>query len=101
MPAEKTEGTHYKDEKDMDRRLKLYREHNSQPDNAVHDFFARFIDKDNIKTVESAKEEPKIMASLQKFIEKNGKPCCLNLITDKDIKFLKQLEKKAAEGEND
>ena len=33
-------------------------------------------------------------ALLQEFIEQNGKPCCLNLITDRDLKFLKQIEKK-------
>lgn len=83
----------------MDRRLKLYREQNQQ-DNSVQDFFGKLINKDNIKTVKSAKEEAKIIASLQKFIEKNGKPCCLNLITDKDIKFLKLQDKaKTAEGE--
>ena len=35
------------------------------------------------------------MGELQEFIERNGKPCCLNLITEADTKFLKSLEKKS------
>jgi hypothetical protein len=32
---------------------------------------------------------------MQAFIERNGKPCCLNLITERDNAFLKNLEKQA------
>lgn len=46
-----------------------------------------------------------MLADLQAFIERNGKPCCLNLITERDNKFLKNLEKskegKAHEGDGE
>jgi len=36
---------------------------------------------------------------MQELLEKNGKPCCLNLITESDNKFLAKLakEKRIAE----
>lgn len=34
------------------------------------------------------------MKKISKIIEKDGKPCSLNLITEKDIQFLKKLAKK-------
>ncbi len=37
--------------------------------------------------------EHDLLSDLQAFIERNGKPCCLNLITDRDNAFLKNLEK--------
>ena len=30
---------------------------------------------------------------MQATLEKNGKPCCLNLITDNDSKFLAKIAK--------
>jgi hypothetical protein len=39
---------------------------------------------------------------MQQFIETQGKPCCLNLITDKDNKFIQNTEiqaKKESAGE--
>lgn len=49
---------------------------------------------ENLKVINSfAASEPEIFGGLQDFIEKNGKPCCLNLITEKDNKFLKNLAK--------
>lgn len=52
-----------------------------------------------MKTVNVFLGEPEadMLADIQGFIERNGKPCCLNLITDRDNKFLKELEKKASE----
>ena len=35
--------------------------------------------------------EAEILNTIQEFCEQNGKPCCINLITDADIKFLKSL----------
>jgi hypothetical protein len=49
---------------------------------------------ENFKNINAfSASEPEIFGELQDFIEKNGKPCCLNLITDKDNKFLKNLTK--------
>jgi hypothetical protein len=61
----------------------------------VQDLFIKIIGKENTKYTAFDKEFNKHMAELQEFIERNGKPCCLNLITDADTKFLKSLEKKA------
>jgi len=36
--------------------------------------------------------ESECLSSIQEFCEKNGKPCCINLITEGDLKFLKSLE---------
>ena len=33
---------------------------------------------------------------MQEIIEQKGKPCCINMITDEDKKFLANLEKIAA-----
>ena len=43
--------------------------------------------------------EADILRDIQAFIEVNGKPCCLNLITDRDNKFLRNLEKQAKQAE--
>jgi hypothetical protein len=36
--------------------------------------------------------ESETLHEIQEFCEKNGKPCCINLITEGDLKFLKSLE---------
>lgn len=91
---DKTADTHYTDPH-MDRRLKVYRDHNVEGSgNSIHCFFKKIMDEGNIITVNSADPEDKNLAVLQTFIERNGKPCCLNLITNQDLRFLKSLEKK-------
>lgn len=100
---DKTTNTHFT-EAHMDRRLKLYREANPA-DNAVQDFFAKSLQhvngeqihlSDHIKTVHAiSSSDMEQLVDIQEFIEKRGKPCCLNLITDKDNKFLRALEKQA------
>ena len=52
-----------------------------------------------MRDVSEGKEECEFLADLKRFIEQGGKPCCLNLVTEEDNKFLKRLEKekKAAE----
>lgn len=86
----------------MDRRLKVYREQNVHDSgNSVQCFFTKFIGRDNVEVVNAFEEESKNASKIQKFIERNGKPCCLNLITDKDVKFLKSIEKKSQKDEND
>ena len=39
--------------------------------------------------------DSELLTEIQAFIERNGKPCCLNLITERDTKFLHKLEKQA------
>lgn len=79
----------------MDRRIKAYREQNVHDSgNSVQCFFTKLIGRDNVMVLHSFDDKDKNFAHLQEFIEKNGKPCCLNLITERDLKFLKQLEKK-------
>ena len=79
----------------MDRRLKAYREHNVHDSgNSVQCFFNKIIGSQNVITINALDDKEKNFSHLQEFIERNGKPCCLNLITDRDLKFLKQLEKK-------
>jgi hypothetical protein len=87
----------------MDRRLKLYRDANpAESGNAVQDFFAKALSKlngeipisENVKSVHAiSSSDMEQLVDIQEFIEKRGKPCCLNLITEKDNKFLRALEK--------
>jgi hypothetical protein len=102
MAPEKTANTHY-NEAQMDRRLKIYRDSNVHDSGqSVQDLFTRCFSKlngevpisENFKNINAfSVSEPEIFGELQDFIEKNGKPCCLNLITEKDNKFLKNLNK--------
>lgn len=102
MPTEKTVNTHF-NEAQMDRRLKLYRDANvHESGNSVQCFFTKALASlnpdasilENVKVVNSfSGGDLEILAELQDFIERNGKPCCLNLITERDTKFLKNLEK--------
>ena len=102
MAPEKTLNTHY-NEAQMDRRLKIYRDSNVHDSGqSVQDLFSKAFAKlngevpisENLKVINSfAASEPEIFGGLQDFIEKNGKPCCLNLITEKDNKFHKNLAK--------
>jgi hypothetical protein len=74
----------------MDRRLKVYREQNiHESGNSVQCFFKKIIGEENVKVINGLLPEAENQTKLQEFIERNGKPCCLNLITDKDIRFLK------------
>lgn len=59
LPAEKTEGTHY-NEKDMDRRLKVYREANPlDSDQCEKDFFRLTIGEKNMLAIDCQMEEAK------------------------------------------
>lgn len=42
-----------------------------------------------------AEQDAALLTEIQAFIERNGKPCCLNLITERDNRFLSNLEKQA------
>lgn len=43
--------------------------------------------------------ESQTLSQIEAFLEKNGKPCCINLITDADNKFIKNLQDKAKKPE--
>ena len=89
----------------MDRRLKIYRDQNvHDSDNTVQSFFSKALSSinrgapisDNVKVASTFHEgDAELLHQIQSFIEVNGKPCCLNLITERDNKFLKNLEKQA------
>lgn len=84
MPPEKTQDSHYNDQ-GMDRRLKLYREQTAlDPGSTLQGFFTSLIGSENVKVLLSLEEESRNLNLLTTFIERNGKPCCLNLITEKD-----------------
>ena len=90
VPADKIQETHYTDPH-MDRRLKLYREQNVHDSGAsVQCLFEKVLGNDNVKVVSALDKEAENLERMQEFIERNGKPCCLNLITERDVKFLKQ-----------
>jgi adenylate kinase len=94
MPAEKAANTHFT-EAHMERRLKVYRDTGD-----VAEFLSKALPEDAIKTM-NAFGEGDILQELQAFIEVNGKPCCLNLITENDTRFLKKLEEEPTEAEDD
>ncbi len=76
----------------MTRRLKVYRE-NNVPETHVHTFFQKLIGEENVKIEQFDKDEKAMQSDLMSFLEQNGKPCCLNLITESDKLFLLKLEK--------
>jgi len=89
------EGTHHNDQ-GIDRRMKAYKEQNVvDSGNCVQDFFIRIIGKQNAKYIQFSNEFSKQSGEVMEFIERNGKPCCLNLITEGDKKFLRQIERKS------
>ena len=54
------------------------------------------IDPDHcmcIEGPEALEDENRVLDNIRTLTEKNGKPCCLNLITEADTKFLKKLQK--------
>lgn len=93
----------------MDRRLKIYRDANpSDSGHSVQDFFSKALARlngdvpisENVKTLHAiASGDMEQLVEIQEFIERHGKPCCLNLITDRDNKFLRTLEKQAKAAE--
>jgi hypothetical protein len=60
----------------------------------VQEFFIKIVGRHNAKITHFDREQKAQFEQLQEFIERNGKPCCLNLITANDKKFLKQIEKR-------
>lgn len=96
LPPEKIEGTHH-NEAGMARRLKEYRTRNvDDSGETVRDFFTEIIGYQNVLSVDASQPEPQQLAKMQEVIEQKGKPCCINMISDDDRKFLANLEKAAA-----
>lgn len=97
MPPETTDGTN-KSSASMDRRLNAYREMNSsvEVESHIQNFFSQLIGEENcmlLDNPEVAADQEKTMQLMRAKLEQNGKPCCLNLITENDNRFLKNIER--------
>jgi adenylate kinase family enzyme len=90
-------------EAQTDKRMKIYREHNPSATDAKHlfAFFQTVIGSQAcmMRQVQPPQDEKtpqeveaETLVEIQAFCEQNGKPCCINLITEGDLKFLKSLE---------
>jgi hypothetical protein len=81
----------------MERRLKLYRESNATAASEKHilKFFHDHIGQGNCLVITGPEsDQPKeTLSKMLAICEKNGKPCCLNLITEPDAKFMAKLAK--------
>ena len=81
----------------MARRLKEYRARNTDDSN-MKEFFTEAVGYQNVLLIDSAQPGPEQLVKMREIIEQKGKPCCINMITEEDKKFLLGL-KKAAEKE--
>jgi len=97
LPATVVEGTHWNDA-GMNRRLKEYRAKNPETGN-VKDFFNSVIGPANVLSIDVTLSEQEQLTKMKEIIEQKGKPCCINMITDSDKKFLADLEKQALKEE--
>ncbi len=87
------QGTHWNDQ-GMDRRAKLFRELNPDDgETSIKHFFLKLMGEGNVAIEACEQEEGPLLGKLKTWVERNGKPCCLNLITESDNKFLKHLKK--------
>ena len=81
----------------MTRRLKTFRTTNvDDSGETVKDFFTDIIGYQNVLCVDASKPNDEQLSGMSELIEQKGKPCCINMISDDDKKFLANLEKKAA-----
>lgn len=80
----------------MVRRLKEYRARNVEDSGAtVKDFFTQAIGYPNVLIIDAVTNEDEQLLKMKEIIEQKGKPCCINMISDGDKKFLADLEKAA------
>ena len=80
----------------MQRRLKEYRARNvDDSGETVKDFFNEVIGYQNVLVVDALVPENEQLMKMQEIIEQKGKPCCINMISDDDRKYLANLEKQA------
>ena len=97
LPPEQVEGTN-KSQANLERRLSTYRETNSslESDTHIHNFFTKLIGSENCMLLDNPEEtlnNEKTLKLMRAKLEQNGKPCCLNLITEADNRFLKNIER--------
>ena len=96
LPPAQTADTHH-NETGMVRRLKDYRGRNVEDSGeTVRDFFTWAIGPANVLTIDAMTPEAEQILKMQEIIEQKGKPCCINMITDSDKKFMEGLKKAAA-----
>lgn len=76
----------------MARRLKEYRTRNPEGD-GIKEFFTATIGYPNVLVVDSLLPKDEQLSKMREIIEQKGKPCCINMITDEDNKFLNGLKK--------
>lgn len=93
LAPEARDGTHL-DDAGMVRRLKEYRARNTEESN-VKDFFTQAIGHHNVLVVDSTEPTEDQLGKMREIIEQKGKPCCINMITAEDNKFLLGLKKQA------
>lgn len=93
MPPEAKDGTHL-DDAGMVRRLKEYRARNTD-ENSLKDFFTGAIGYPNVLVVDATGATEEQLGKMREIIEQKGKPCCINMITAEDNKFLLGLKKQA------
>ena len=88
MPAEKIEGTHWNDA-GMARRLKDYRAKNPEGSGeTIQDLFTELLGYPAVLVVDATIPEADQIGKMEELIEQKGKPCCINMISDDDRKFL-------------
>lgn len=99
LPAEKTADSHHNDA-GMQRRLKEFRARNVEDSGAtVKDFFTEAIGYQNVLIIDANSPEEEQLLKMKEIIEQKGKPCCINMITAEDRKFLAMLDKQAKAAE--
>ena len=79
----------------MQRRLKDYRALNPGEGNSIKDFFCDNIGHENVLDVDITQPEETQLNQMAEIIEQKGKPCCINMITESDRKFLANLDRLA------
>ena len=89
MAPEVRDGTHL-DDPGMVRRLKEYRARNND-ESSLKDFFTGAIGYPNVLVVDATAPTEEQLAKMREIIEQKGKPCCINMITAEDNKFLQGL----------
>ena len=96
IPQGLMEGTHFNDA-GMIRSCKEYRSINTEDSGTtVKDFITEAIGYPNVLVVNASIPNGEQITKMQEIIEQKGKPCCINMITQDDKKFLANLEKLAA-----
>ena len=91
LPQEKFEGSHWNDA-GMIRRIKEYRARNIEDSkDTVKEFFTEHIRYQNVLLVDCKLPEKEKISKMEEIIEQKGKPCCINMISNDDKKFLQNL----------